>query len=110
MCNVHTRAYKHTHRYDGGLHYAFKGSNRHNANLLFAVAAGLNHHEIGGGFHNSQISGSYKVIKKKYANNLNVGQSYGVWSLGEYFLDHYIKKRQEERWVFKKRNNLHFTF
>ena len=90
MCNVHTRAYKHTHRYDGGLHYAFKGDNNHNSNQLYNIAAGKNHNEFGRGFSNSQISGSYKVIKKKYASNLNVGQSYGVWSLGEYFYDHFL--------------------
>ena len=72
-----------SYRYDGGLHYALKGTNSHNGNMLYAVAAGLNHGEIGRSFGNTQVSGAYTVIKKKYANNLNKGQTYGVWSLGE---------------------------
>lgn len=76
-----------SYRYDGGLHYAFKGTNAHSGNMLYAVAAGLNHNEIGRSFSNAQISGSYTVLKKKYASNLNKGQSYGVWSLGHYDCD-----------------------
>merc|ERR1719183_2674518 len=76
-----------SYRVDGGLHYAMKGTNTHSSNMLYMYVKGASHNEMGRGFGNSRISGSYTIIKKKHVNNMEVGSAYSVWSLGHYDCD-----------------------